>query len=169
MKLADHPNAVWLRSLYVEGAAIKHDLSLSAEERRANFNDHVRSTMSSLAPNFTIHTGGCRLAAAGGLEFMHAYSARRAHLSRGTFRSVEILEIVADDNWACITGRFEASIPTARLDTLGMGVWRFSDRRAVEHWELPDSTAFDDFFLTADPVLDPETAIDYWTRPVPGR
>lgn len=160
-----HPNAQWLRAVYLGAAEIKrNDARLEADELDRAMQTHVSNVMGRFAPEFLLHTGGRRLAATGSGTFMRQYSARRARLSRDSFRTVEVMEVVADDRYGIVTGRFQADNGLRAIDLVGMGAWRFADGVAVEHWEMPDADVWDDFFLAADPDVIDGNAEEYWRR-----
>lgn len=165
MRSSEHPNARWLRSVYIGAAEIKrNDADLGDHEVELLMESHVVDVMARFARDFVLHTGGRRLAATGSGDFMQQYSARRRQLSQGTFRTIEILEVVADDAYGLVTGRFQADNGIRSIDMVGMGAWRFRDGIAVEHWEMPDGDVWDDFFLAADPSLVEGNAEEYWRR-----
>lgn len=164
MLTEDHPNALWLSELYRGGEAIRTDPSLSDRERQTRQSRHREAAIAKLHPDFVIHTGGYRLAATGGLEFMGSYAQRRAQLSGEDTVPVEIYEIVADDHYGIIYGRFQTRRGDEVWERTGMGVWRFEDALAVEHWEIGNARAWDRFYLAADSDLTDGRALEYWTR-----
>lgn len=164
MLTPDHPNALWLASVYRGGEAIRKDLSLSDEERQAQQARHRAAAIERLAPGFVIHTGGYRLAATGGLSFMGAYANRRSQLSGEDTVPLEIYQILADDHYGIIYGRFCTRRGDDVWERPGMGAWRFEEGLAVEHWEIGDAHAWDSFYLAADPDLIDGQAAEYWSR-----
>jgi len=162
---ADHPNAVWLASVYGDGEAIRKDPNLSDEERQARQAQHVASSIGRLSPDFVMHTGGLRLAAtAGGLAFMAAYSSRRSKLSGEDTVPLEIYQVLADDHFGIIYGRFVTHRGDEVWERSGMGAWRFENGLAVEHWEIGDARAWDAFYLAVDPDVTDGQAVEYWSR-----
>jgi hypothetical protein len=87
-------------------------------------------------------------------------------LSGGSFRTVAIHEVVADDHYGLVTGQFSVERDGVTVDMTGMGAWRFADGLAVEHWEMPDCDVWDEFFLAVDPDLVDGNAEEYWRRAV---
>lgn len=164
MLTADHPNAIWLASVYRGGEAIRKDSSLSDEERNVRQAEHRAAAIERLAPDFVMHTGGYRLAATGGLAFMGAYAKRRSELAGEDTVPVEIYQILADDHFGIIYGRFCTRRGDDVWERSGMGAWRFEDGLAVEHWEIGDARAWDSFYLAADPDLTDGQAVEYWSR-----
>jgi predicted SnoaL-like aldol condensation-catalyzing enzyme len=148
MLLADHPNALWLTGLYGGGTD-----TADAEV--------VAALLPRLSPDFVIHTRGVRLATTGGLDFVQTYARRRAELAAPV--PVEIYQILADDSFAFVYAKFRLERDGAVWETPGMGVWRFEDGLAVEHWEVPDGRRWDAFYLEAV-AAQLQTATDYWSR-----
>jgi len=148
---ADHPNAVWLAEIYRGGAAIQNDPTLDKETRERKMADHLKKIFARISPKLVIHTGGIRLAATGDEAFMKAYSERRNALSKGTFRAVEVDQILANDSFGVVHGTFAAERDGKTFTFVGMGAWRFENGLAVEHWEIPPGEAWDNYFIAADP------------------
>ena len=165
MRSADHPNARWLATVYLGAAEIKRNTAGSSpDEVEEQMRAHVARVAARFSEGFVLHTGGRLLAATGGRDFMNLYMARRATLSGGSFRTVELHEIVADESYGLVTGRFQGRRGDDAIDMVGMGAWRFVDGLAVEHWEMPHCDQWDDFFLRADPDFPGGTAEEFWRR-----
>lgn len=148
MLRADHPHALWLTDLY------RVDESAQDAER-------VAGALARMSPDFVIHTGGIQLAATGRMDFMLAYGQRRAEL--GGPAPVEIYQILADDNFAIIYALYRSERDGKAWEAPGLGVWRFKDGMAVEHWELPDGEQWDAFYLDGQPADAARSAIDFWS------
>jgi hypothetical protein len=161
-----HPNAAWLADLYRGGAAIATDPSISEAERLRRQHEHTSQVMERMSPDMVIHTGGVRLAATGGMEFMRRYVVRRASLADANVQPLELDEILADDHYGIIHGTFRTSRGETSWTRVGMGAWRFEDGVAVEHWELSNGPAWDEFFLAGDPAPFTGSAEEFWTRGV---
>jgi hypothetical protein len=99
-----------------------------------------------------IHTGGVRLAATGGVDFPRRYTKRRASLADAGVEPLTFDQILADDHYGIVHGRFRTSRGDWTWSRVGMGAWRFKDGVAVEHWELSDGPTWDEFFLAGDPA-----------------
>jgi hypothetical protein len=163
---ADHPNAVWLADMYGTGMAIANDASLDNEAKAAKAAAHAADAAKRMSPEILIHTGGVRLAATGGYDFLQAYARRRGSLSKGNVGVAEIYQVLADDHYAIIYARFRSERDGEVWERPGLGAWRFQDGLAVEHWELPDGRAWDEYYLSADDSLIEGNAAEYWTRAV---
>ena len=94
---------------------------------------------------------------------MRAYGERRSALSKGTFRAIEIDQILANDSFGVLHGTFAAERAGTTVKFIGMGVWRFENGLAVEHWEIPAGDAWDNFFLAAYPDFK-GTAEQFWSK-----
>ncbi|HET6302203.1 hypothetical protein [Microbacterium sp.] len=165
MLSADHPNALWLSDLYRGGAAIIADTSLDEAERARKTAEHRARVFERISPDIVIHTGGVRLAATGGREFMLRYIKRREQLTEGDVQPVEFGLILADDHYGITHGTFRNVRGGEVWTRIGMGAWRFEDGIAVEHWELSNGPKWDEWFLAADPEFEGH-AIDFWTKGV---
>ncbi|GID29902.1 hypothetical protein C8E87_5574 [Paractinoplanes brasiliensis] len=161
-----HPNALWLAELYRGGAAIASDLSLSEDERIRRQEERVKEVMERMSSDFVIHTGGVRLAATGGMDFMRRYTKRRASLADANVEPLEFDQILADDHYGIVHGTFRTSRDEWKWTRVGMGAWRFKDGVAVEHWELSDGPTWDKFFLAGDPASFTGSAEEFWTHGV---
>ena len=140
---ADHPNAIWLSEMYGAGVAIANDPDLGADEKAKRVAEHSAEAAKRLSPDIVIHTGGVRLAAVGGYDFLQAYARRRGSLSDGNVGVAEIYQVLADDHYGIIYARFRTERKGSVWERPGLGSWRFEDGLAVEHWELPDGRAWD--------------------------
>ena len=163
MMTADHPNAVWLAQLYRGPAAIENDPMLDRETRESKKAEHLKLMFSKLAPNWIIHTGGIRLAATGDSAFATAMGNRRKTLSNGSFRTIEIDQILADDEYGVLHGTFRAERDGRVVKWVAVGVWRFENGLAVEHWEACPGGEWDQFFLAEDPDFK-GTAEEFWLK-----
>jgi len=161
-----HPNALWLAELYRGGAVITADPSLSEDERLQRQRQHISEVMKRMSPDFVIHTGGVRLAATGGLDFLRRYTKRRAGLADANVEPVGFDQILADDHYGIVHGTFRTSRGDWTWTRVGMGAWRFQDGVAVEHWELSDGPTWDKFFLAGDPAAFTGSAEEFWTHGV---
>jgi predicted SnoaL-like aldol condensation-catalyzing enzyme len=161
-----HPNALWLAALYRGGETISTDPSLGADERIRRQQEHTSEMIERMSPDMVIHTGGVRLAATGGMDFFRHYAKRRASLADANVEPLEIDQILADDHYGIIHGTFRTSRGEWEWTRVGMGAWRFSDGVAVEHWELSNGPAWDEFFLAGDPTSFTGSAQEFWTRSV---
>lgn len=163
MMTADHPNAVWLAQIYRGSTAIENDPSLDQEARKSKIAEHHKLMFSRLAPNWTIHSGGIRLAATGDAAFATAMGSRRKTLTNGSFRPIEIDQILADDSYGILHVRCRAERRGIAAEWVAIGVWRFENGLAVEHWELPPGDQWDQFFLADDPDFN-GTAREFWLK-----
>jgi hypothetical protein len=161
-----HPNALWLAELYRGGAAIMTDQSLDEDERLRRQRRHTDEVMERMSPDMVIHTGGVRLAAVGGMDFLHRYVKRRAGLADANVEPLEFDQILADDHYGIVHGTFRTTRGDWRWTRVGMGAWRFEDGLAVEHWELSNGPVWDEFFLAGDPTPFTGSAQEFWTRGV---
>ena len=164
MMSPDHPNAQWLSMQYRGALEIERDATVDEPTKARLVGELMQRVFANLAPTWTIHTGGNRLAATGDINFAAAYNLRRFALTNGTFGCVEIDEIAADDNFGLVRGTFRAQHRHGAMAYDAMGTWRFENGFAVEHWEHPPGPEFDAFFLAADPAFDGGTAEEFWTR-----
>ena len=73
---------------------------------------------------------------------------------------------LADDHYVIIHGTFRTSRGEWEWTRIGMGAWRFDDGVAVEHWELSNGPAWDEFFLAGDPTSFTRSGQEFWTRSV---
>ncbi len=89
----DHPNAVMMNKLYRSTQHVPETETQEEAQKR------VAETMKSvgLPPNFVIHTGGVKLAATGGMDFMKKYSARRGSLCDRNVVPLEVIQVIAND------------------------------------------------------------------------
>jgi hypothetical protein len=161
-----HPNAVWLAEMYRGGAKITADPNLSEEERLRRLQEHTNEVMERMSPDLVIHTGGVRLAATGGMDFLRRYTKRRASLADANVEPVEFDQILADDHYGIVHGTFRTTRGDWKWTRVGMGAWRFKDGLAVEHWELSDGPTWDEFFLAGDPESFTGSAQEFWTHGV---
>ncbi|MGK3208575.1 hypothetical protein [Amycolatopsis sp. MEPSY49] len=161
-----HPNAVWLAEMYRGGAKITANPNLSEEERLRRLQEHTDEVMGRMSPDLVIHTGGVRLAATGGLDFLRRYTKRRASLADANVEPVEFDQILADDHYGIVHGTFRTTRGDWKWTRVGMGAWRFKDGLAVEHWELADGPTWDEFFLAGDPESFAGSAEEFWTHGV---
>jgi hypothetical protein len=161
-----HPNALWLAELYRGGAAVATDPGLGEEERLRRQREYTSEVMERMSPDMVIHTGGVRLAATGGMDFLHRYVKRRASLADANVEPLEIDQILADDHYGIVHGTFRTSRGERTWTRIGMGAWRFEDGLAVEHWELANGPVWDEFFLAGDPAPFTGSAQEFWTRGV---
>ncbi|MCP3732815.1 nuclear transport factor 2 family protein [Sphingomonas sp. MG17] len=162
MMTEDHPNARWLADLYQGVVRIQNDPALGPDMREATLLAHQRSAFAArVSPDFVIHTGGVRLAAAGRGDFVQAYGARRTAIAKNSFRLIEIDQIIADDHYGIVRVLTGARHNDRPVEFLGMGGWRFENGLAVQHWEMVPGDLWDDVFLVADPDFagDPR---DFW-------
>lgn len=163
MLTAEHPNAQWMRGLYEGMAAIEGDTEIDHAVREQRVNAHIAEYAKRMSPDLIIHTGGVELAVTGDMAFMRAYGARRSTLSDSN-RPLELDQILADDFYGIIHGRFVTVRGDEVWERVGMGAWRFEDGIAVEHWELANGPKWDAFYLAADPDFEPGSAKEFWTR-----
>jgi hypothetical protein len=162
----DHPNALWLAELYRGGSAITADPRFSEDERIRLHQEHTSTMLDRMSQDLVIHTGGVRLATTGGMEFLRRYVKRRANLADANVEPLEIDQILADDYYGIVHGTFRTARGEQVWTRVGMGAWRFSDGVAVEHWELSNGPAWDEFFLAGDPTPFTGSAQEFWTRGV---
>ncbi|PRY19657.1 hypothetical protein [Pseudosporangium ferrugineum] len=161
-----HPNALWLADLYRGGAEITADPGLGEQERLRRHQEHISEVMKRMSPDFVIHTGGVRLAATGGMDFLRRYTKRRAGLADANVEPIGFDQILADDHYGIVHGTFRTSRGDWTWTRVGMGAWRFKDGVAVEHWELSDGPTWDEFFLAGDPAAFTGSAEEFWTHGV---
>ncbi|SHY53283.1 Uncharacterised protein [Mycobacteroides abscessus subsp. bolletii] len=144
MFTADHPNARWLASYYTSRG-------------------HGDYNLERFSPHFVIHTGGVRLAATGGMDFLKRYIQRRQDLTDANVEVVEFGGALADDHYGINWGTFR----TTRGDDVwvrpSLGAWRFENGLAAEHWELANGPRWDEFFLATDPHFS-GTPEEFWTQ-----
>jgi ketosteroid isomerase-like protein len=159
----DHPNALWIAEVYRGGAAIEADPSLDPQARERKMAEHMKTVFAKFSPHIVIHTGGVALAATGDEAFMKAYVDRRNVLSKNTFRAIETDQILANDSYGVLHGTFAVDRDGKTIEFTGMGVWRFENGLAVEHWEIADGQAWDDYFLAAVPGFK-GTAEQFWLK-----
>jgi hypothetical protein len=117
--------------------------------------------MQRLSPELVVHTGGVKLSTTGGAAFLPVYAQRRAKLAGGPTTPVAVYLVLADDEYGIIYMRVRHQQGDEHP---AMGAWRFEDGLAVEHWELGNGQAWDEFYLGADPTLKDGDAYEYWTR-----
>lgn len=160
----DHPNARWLADLYGRSAELANDESLDPQERERQIAAHQATVMERLSPNMVVHTGGVRLAAVGDVAFLRAYGRRRTELGSASSTPVEIYQVLADDHYGIIYARVRSERAETVWERPAMGAWRFEDGLAVEHWELPNGPAWDEFYLAVDASLVDGDAHEYWMR-----
>jgi hypothetical protein len=164
MFTADHPNAQWLDAFYRGGERIRRDGALDTDARAHRFDEHIDSTLlERFSPHFVIHTGGSRLAATGGMDFLGRYIRRRKELSDASVEVVEFGGALADDHYGIVWGTFRTSRGADIWERPSLGAWRFEGGMAAEHWELADGPRWDEFFLAGDPDFR-GTAEEFWTR-----
>ncbi|MHA6622483.1 nuclear transport factor 2 family protein [Pseudonocardia sp. DLS-67] len=161
-----HPNALWLSEMYRDGAAITVDESIGEDERLRQQQAHISGVMERMSPDLVIHTGGVRLAATGGMDFLRRYFKRRASLADANVQPLEIHQIIADDHYGIVHGTFRTTRGERHWTRVGMGAWRFDSGLAVEHWELSNGPVWDEFFLSGDPAPFTGSAHEFWTRGV---
>jgi hypothetical protein len=155
----DHPNAVMMNKLYRSTQHVPETETQEEAQKR------VAETMKSvgLPPNFVIHTGGVKLAATGGMDFMKKYSARRGSLCDRNVVPLEVIQVIANDTYGIVVARFQTSRNGQVWERVGVGAWRFEDGVPVEHWELANGPKWDAFFLGGDPEFK-GTAEEFWTK-----
>jgi hypothetical protein len=163
----DHPNARWLAQMYQNQIVDAAELpALSEDERRQRQLERGQAWGSRMAPEFVVHTGGIQLGATGGLAFLGAYGPRRSSLSETNLLPLQVHQVLADDRYGFLTFTFRAKRADREWVSTAVSSWRFEDGMAVEHWELVDGPAWDDFFTAGDPDFEFRTAEEFWTKPV---
>src|SRR3569833_2508169 len=95
--------------MYRGGAMIAADSNLCDEDRLRRLREHTDEVMVLMSPDLVIHTGGVRLAATGGMDFMRRYAKRRASLAAANVEPVEFDQILADDHYGIVHGTFRTT------------------------------------------------------------
>lgn len=133
----------------------------SREDRRAYLKSVLESVYrgesepfaAAISPDYVCHTPG-RSQIAGdfrGEEHLTLHRTQIRALTGGTFRVRPLADILINEEWALVPVRVTAEKDGRTLDTTAFGIWRFSDGRIVEHWEMNcDQYAFDEFFGAGD-------------------
>lgn len=160
----DHPNAQFLRDVYETMARVKSDQSLDPATREQRIAAIVADVRTKTSPDCVTHTGGIELAAIGDMAFAAIMQRRRAALSANTFTPSGRFTILADDDYGIVRGQYTAERNGVREEWEGMGVWRFDQGVAVEHWEIGPSRSWDAYFLAGDPTFTGGTAEEFWRR-----
>jgi hypothetical protein len=91
------------------------------------------------------------------------YGAKRKALTGGTFRAVNIDQVIADDLFGLIYATALGERNGKCYESRGVGAWRFDGDMAVEHWEIVHGDLWDQMFLDHDADLN-GTAEEFWLR-----
>jgi hypothetical protein len=94
---------------------------------------------------------------------VHQYAAKRKTLTGGTFRAVNVDQVIADDVFGLIYAGAVGERDGKCYESRGMGAWRFDGDMAVEHWEIVQGGLWDQMFLDHDAGLN-GTAEEFWLR-----
>ena len=126
--MAEHPNAELLRRIYARDD--------EAFQR-------------GMAPDYVCHTPG-RSQVAGdfkGWEHRTKHGAQIGELTNRTFRVQPVGTFLVNDEWGLVPVQISAERNGKTMDMRAFGVWRFSEGKVAEHWEMNwDQAAFDEFF-----------------------
>jgi hypothetical protein len=163
MLTADHPNALWLSDLYRGSEKIIHDPALNEAGRAEGLQQLLAKSNDRMSPDLILHTGGLVFRATLRGEDVDKYRKRRASLVE--LFPIEVYEILADDRNAIVNSKFRLTrkVDSVVWERIGLGMWRFSDGVAVEHWETPDAHEWDAFIRPTDPAFE-GTGAEFWTK-----